>query len=182
MGVPVRMLSKPFIVALMGAPCSGKSTALPFLQTHLSKTFQVLCVPETATMFFTNSEGFKPWRKKELQYNIAVQRILFAHQLATEEAFCEFANLHPKKRAVVILDSCCLSSKIYLPDLAWSGLLGEHRFFSEKHLRDRYDLVIHMTTAAKCGEYKWGHGSNNSGRFHTREQAVNFDQRCIEIV
>merc|ERR1712137_455764 len=28
----------------------------------------------------------------------------------------------------------------------------------------------------------WGHGSNNSGRFHTREQAVNFDQRCIEIV
>merc|ERR1719223_593239 len=41
---------------------------------------------------------------------------------------------------------------------------------------DRYDLVVHLSTCAKVGEYQWGPGSNNPGRYHSPEEAAKLDQ------
>merc|ERR1719145_468415 len=96
--------SRPFVVVLTGGPSSGKSSALALLRDRLTaRGFQVLTVPENATHFLANSDGFQPeWAGTYSA--VRMQRAFFDYQIAQEEAFKEFAALHPTKRAVVLLD------------------------------------------------------------------------------
>merc|ERR1719145_421583 len=108
--------SRPFVVVLTGGPSAGKSSALALLRDRLTaRGFQVLTCPENATHFLANSEGFQPeWAGTYQQ--VKMQRIFLDYQIAQEEAFKAFAVLHPRKRAVLLLDSCTLNSKVYVSE------------------------------------------------------------------
>lgn len=178
------MSSKPFLVALMGGPCAGKSSAIAFLRYHLSKAgFQALTLPETASLFWNNSEGFQlEWSRDETKL-LDMQHIFLRHQMAVEDAFCKFAKLHPRKRSILILDCCTLNSKLYLSDAQWDKLLKlSGNAFTEEQLLNRYDLVIHMNSCAFTDAYEWGPDSNNPGRHHSPEQANELDRRCSEVL
>jgi len=41
--------------------------------------------------------------------------------------------------------------------------------------------VMHLSTCAKVGEYEWGPGSNNPGRYHTPEEAATLDKTCEDV-
>jgi len=175
--------TKPFVVVLTGGPSSGKSSALALLRHRLSaRGFQVLTVPENATHFLANSDGFQPeWAGTEAQ--VRMQRIFLDFQLEQEEAFKSFAALHPSKPAVLLLDCCTINSKVYLSDEQWEQVLkfpGKPAF-TEEELFNRYDLVVHMVTCALHDNYEWGPGSNNPGRYHSPEQAYEQDQRCLKV-
>jgi hypothetical protein len=168
---------------LTGGPSAGKSSALALLRDRLTvRGFQVLTVPENATQLLANSDGFQPeWAGTFSQ--VCMQRIFLEYQLAQEEAFGAFARLHPAKRGVLLLDCCTLNSKVYLSDDQWEQVLsfpGKPRL-TEEELLGRYDLVIHMVTCADLGNYEWGPGSNNPGRYHTPEQAKETDERCLQV-
>lgn len=175
--------SRPFVVVLTGGPSSGKSSALALLRARLTaRGFQVLTVPENATHFLANSDGFQPeWAGAYAQ--VRMQRIFLDYQLAQEEAFKAFASLHPTKRAVLLLDCCTLNSKVYVDDEQWKQVLAfpDRPPTSEEALMGRYDLVVHMMTCALEGHYEWGPGSNNPGRYHTPEQAKEQDDRCLQV-
>merc|ERR1719183_1504163 len=111
---------RPFVVVLTGGPSAGKSSALALLRDRLTvRGFQVLTVPENATHFLANSDGFQPeWAGTQAQ--VGMQRIFLEYQMAQEEAFGAFARLHPAKRGVLLLDSCTLNSKVYLSDEQWA--------------------------------------------------------------
>eukprot|EP00928_Gymnodinium_smaydae_P095947 TRINITY_DN8356_c0_g1_i1.p1 TRINITY_DN8356_c0_g1~~TRINITY_DN8356_c0_g1_i1.p1 ORF type:complete len:502 (-),score=124.41 TRINITY_DN8356_c0_g1_i1:96-1556(-) len=176
---------KPFIVVLTGGPSAGKSSAMAILRDRLSvRGFQVLTIPENATHFLANSDGFQPeWAGAPEQ--VRMQRIFMDYQIAQEEAFKAFAALHPRKRAVLLLDCCSMNSKVYLSEEQFQQLMNLEGFppLQEADLMARYDLVIHMKTVAysKNGGYEWGPGSNNPGRYHTPEQAKEFDERCLAV-
>jgi hypothetical protein len=175
--------SRPFVVVLTGGPCAGKTSAMAFLRDRLSKRgFQVLTVPENATHFLANSEGFQPeWAGKPAQ--VAMQRIFLEYQMAQEEAFKAFAHLHPTKRSILLLDCCTLNSKVYLTDEQWKQVLQlpGHTRLTEQQLFARYDLVIHMVSCAFEGLYEWGPGSNNPGRYHSPEEAKECDKRSLDV-
>merc|ERR1711865_120213 len=59
----------------------------------------------------------------------------------------------------------------------WQKALQKNNI-EERQLLDRYDLVIHLGTCAKGGDYEWGPGSNNPGRYHSPEEAVKLDGIC----
>lgn len=176
-------------MVLTGGPSSGKSSALALLRSRLtSRGFQVLTVPENATHFLANSDGFQgAWKGTEDQ--VRMQRIFLDYQIAQEDAFKAFSQLHPVKRAVLLLDCCTLNSKLYLTDDQWQQALrlpGSVRFteavtYTEEELFARYDLVVHMETTASSGDYQFGPGSNNPGRYHTPEEAKEQDKRCREV-
>merc|ERR1719221_2188271 len=90
--------ARPFVVVLTGGPCSGKSSALALLRSRLcARGFQVLTVPENATHFLANSDGFQPeWAGTDTQ--VQMQRVFLDFQLSQEDAFKAFAHLHPTKR------------------------------------------------------------------------------------
>lgn len=174
---------RPFVVVLTGGPCSGKSSALALLRDRLSsRGFQVLTVPENATHFLTNSDGFQPeWAGTFSQ--VRMQRLFLDYQIAQEEAFKAFAELHPTKPAVLLLDCCTLNSKVYLSEAQWQQVLkmpGKPAL-TEEELFARYDLVVHMVSCATEGHYEFGPGSNNPGRYSTREQAQDADRRSLEV-
>lgn len=156
---------------------------MAFLRDRLSKRgFQVLTVPENATHFLTNSEGFQPeWAGTDSQ--VAMQRIFMEYQISQEEAFKSFAKLHPSKRSILLLDCCTLNSKVYLSDEQWKKVLSlpGHAALTEQQLFSRYDLVIHMVSCAFEGLYEWGPGSNNPGRYHSPEQAREADKRSLDV-
>ena len=60
--------------------------------------------------------------------------------------------------SVVILDRGLLDIAAYLPKAAWTTVL-QATGQDERHLLPRYDVVVHLTTAAHGAEefYKSGH-------------------------
>jgi len=174
---------RPFVAVLTGGPCAGKTSAMAFLKARLSKRgFQVLTVPENATHFLANSEGFQPeWAGKHAQ--VEMQRIFLEYQMSQEEAFKAFAKLHPTKRSILLLDCCTLNSKVYVSDEQWKQVLAlpGHELLTEQQLFSRYDLVIHMVSCAFDGLYEWGPGSNNPGRYHSPEEAKECDKRSLDV-
>eukprot|EP00928_Gymnodinium_smaydae_P012151 TRINITY_DN14418_c0_g2_i1.p1 TRINITY_DN14418_c0_g2~~TRINITY_DN14418_c0_g2_i1.p1 ORF type:complete len:457 (+),score=105.03 TRINITY_DN14418_c0_g2_i1:69-1439(+) len=180
---PATSRQRPFVVVLTGGPSSGKSSALALLRDRLStRGFQVLTIPEMATHLLVNSDGFQPeWVGTEKQ--VQIQRLFIDFQLSQEEAFTELAQMHPTKRPVLVLDSCTLNPKVYLNDEQWQRALNfpGKAPQTEEALLARYDLIIHMVTSAHGGNYEWGPGSNNPGRFHSREEAQKYDKRALEV-
>jgi hypothetical protein len=175
---------RPFTVVLTGGPCSGKSSVLAVLKRRLSvRGFQVLTIPENATHFLANSDGFQPdWAGTDSQAEM--QRIFLDFQLDQERGFHQFAALNPKP-AVLLLDRSVMDCKVFISDDQWEKVLNHHTKpkLLEEDLLKRYDLVLHMVTCAEGneGKYEWGPESNNPGRYHTPEQAREQDQRCLEV-
>eukprot|EP00933_Yihiella_yeosuensis_P043132 TRINITY_DN37876_c0_g1_i2.p1 TRINITY_DN37876_c0_g1~~TRINITY_DN37876_c0_g1_i2.p1 ORF type:complete len:487 (+),score=72.78 TRINITY_DN37876_c0_g1_i2:108-1463(+) len=166
-------------IVLTGGPCSGKSSVLALIRDRLSKRgFQVVTVPEYATHFFANSDGFQgEWvatdKEKELQ------RVLLRYQIMQEDLFKDYAALNSKP-SVLLLDRGCLDQKVFVSsEDVWTSALTSCAV-TEKELLDRYDMVMHLATCAKVGEYEWGPGSNNPGRYHTPEEAAKLDKTCEE--
>jgi hypothetical protein len=112
-----------------------------------------------------------------------MQRIFLEYQIAQEDAFKAFGELHPTKRSVLLLDCCTLNSKVYLTDEQWSQVLTlpGKPVFTEQMLFARYDLVLHLVSCAFEGHYDWGPGSSNPGRYHSPEEAKEHDKRSLNV-
>ena len=172
-----------FVVVLTGGPGAGKSSCLTLLRQRLSvRGFQVITVPENATHFFANSDGFqREWLGT--QQLVTAQRILLDYQLHQEDAFKKMAMLHPtKKRTVMLLDCCTVSGKAYVSDDQWQEVLsypGKTRL-TEKQLLQRYDLIVHLVTSAyQEGCERWWY--NNPARFHDPAAAKEADAKCQHV-
>lgn len=167
---------KPFSIVLTGGPCGGKSSILAVIRDRLRKRgMQVIAVPEYATHFFANSDGFQPeWAGTAKEQGL--QNIFLAYQLMQEDMFHDFASLNSKP-SVLLLDRGVMDQKSFTSEEIWHAALRK-RNVTERQLLDRYDLVVHLGTCAKVGEYEWGPGSNNPGRYHSPEEAAKLDSVC----
>eukprot|EP00929_Paragymnodinium_shiwhaense_P112479 TRINITY_DN80737_c0_g1_i1.p1 TRINITY_DN80737_c0_g1~~TRINITY_DN80737_c0_g1_i1.p1 ORF type:complete len:444 (+),score=104.13 TRINITY_DN80737_c0_g1_i1:71-1402(+) len=167
-------------IVLTGGPCSGKSTMLALIRDRLSKRgMQVITVPEYATHFWANSEGFQGyWVATEQEESL--QDILMRYQVMQENMFHEYAALN-RKQAVLLMDRGVMDQKVFCSsDKIWSSALSKNNV-TEEQLLSRYDMVMHLGTCAKKGEYEWGPGSNNPGRYHSPDEAAKTDDRCKEV-
>jgi len=167
---------RPFSIVLTGGPCGGKSSILAVIRDRLRKRgMQVIAVPEYATHFFANSDGFQPeWVGTEKEQGL--QNVFLAYQTMQEDMFQEFASLNTKP-SVLLLDRAALDQKAHTSEDIWQAALRKNNV-TERQLLDRYDLVVHLGTCAKVGDYEWGPGSNNPGRYHSPEEAAKLDSVC----
>mmetsp|Transcript_116585 Transcript_116585/g.329736 ORF Transcript_116585/g.329736 Transcript_116585/m.329736 type:complete len:218 (-) Transcript_116585:105-758(-) len=167
-------------IVLTGGPCSGKSSILALIRDRLSKRgMQVITVPEYATHFFANSDGFQPaWVGAQEEQNL--QDIFLRYQVTQENMFHEYAALNTKP-SVLLLDRAVLDQKVFTSsEEIWQSALDKNNV-TEEQLLSRYDMVMHLGTCAKAGDYQWGPGSNNPGRYHTPDEAAALDKKCEEV-
>jgi thymidylate kinase len=158
-------------IALTGGPCGGKSTAIPILKEFLeAKGWQVYTTPETATLL--SAHGIE-LGSPNLVMRLAVQTAILKLQLALEDGMMAAAQASGKD-CVVISDRGLMDTKVYIDQQEWQPHLERHHL-SETILRNRYDAVFHMMSAAVGAPKFYNH--DNPERWETLEQAIVNDRK-----
>ena len=96
-------------------------------------------------------------------------------QLTKERLFERGARTMPADKVLIVCDRGAMDNKAYMTEAEFSRLCAELHT-SEAALRDRYDAVFHLVTAAKGAEEAYTF-ANNAARYETVEQAVALDAR-----
>ena len=160
-------------IVITGGPCAGKTTAMSWIQSNFTKLgYTVLFVPETATELITG--GVAPWTCGS---NMEYQKCQMQLQLEKEKIFEQGALTMPGEKILIVCDRGTLDNKAYLTELEFAYIM-ENLKCNEVELRDRYDAVFHLVTAAKGAE-KFYTTANNSARTENEEQAVILDDKLI---
>jgi hypothetical protein len=201
---PSSKRSKVYSVVLTGGPCGGKSSALKdftkklnehgydgtcfslYLSldltsyTHLQlKT--VYTAPEVPTIMINGGCQYPGMEGKEEldEFETALLKL----QLQMESSFTQCAA-STGRPSVLVLDRGLMDPAAYLPTEQWQAIL-EKNGFKEEDFLSRYDLVLHLVTAADGAEkfYVYNDGTskgNNSARKETPEQARVLDAKIKE--
>lgn len=157
-------------IVITGGPCSGKSTALSWLQTEFSKKgYLVLFVPETASELIIG--GIAPWT---IDTNLEFETYILKLQLEKEKIFEEAAeNVKGYDKILIVCDRGCLDCKAYMTQAEFKHALKTLNT-NEIQLRDSYDAVFHLVTAAKGAE-EFYTLNNNPARLESKEEAIEKD-------
>lgn len=161
-------------MVLTGGPCAGKSTAISWLMADMQKRgWKVLFAPEVATELIT--AGIT---RETFGNMVDFQRAVFQMQLAKERVYEQMAESLPASKVLLVFDRGLMDGAAYLNATQFQGLLRQAGL-TEVQARDRYDLVVHLVTAAK-GAREHYKTSNNAARKETAQEAASIDNRLIE--
>ncbi|MBE5996457.1 MAG: hypothetical protein E7240_03760 [Lachnospiraceae bacterium] len=160
-------------IVITGGPCAGKTTAMSWIQNTFSKKgYCVLFVPETATELITG--GVAPWT---CGTNADYQKCQVKLQLEKEKIFETAAKTMKQDRILIVCDRGALDNKAYMNDEEWKAVM-DFLDTNEVELRDSYDAVFHLVTAANGAEDFYT-TANNAARTETPEQARALDDALI---
>ena len=160
-------------IVITGGPCAGKTTAMSWIQNAFSKEgYLVLFVSETATEL---SSGGAPWKftRNNREYQLQVTKLM----LAKEQAFESVARTFDEEKVLIVCDRGALDNRAYMNDEEFRYVLDQLNT-GEVELRDHYDAVFHLVTAAKGAE-EFYTLSNNAARYETVEEAIRVDDGLI---
>lgn len=160
-------------IVITGGPCAGKSTAMSWIQNAFSKMgYAVLFVPETATELITG--GVAPWT---CSTNVDYQKCQLKLQLEKEKVFEQAACTMAVKKVLMVCDRGALDNKAYMNETEFAEAMKSIDT-NEVDLRDNYDAVFHLVTAAKGAE-EFYTTANNSARTETITEAAELDNKLI---
>ena len=160
-------------IVITGGPCAGKTTAMSWIQNAFTqKGYLVLFVDETATQL---SNGGAPWRltRNNREYQYRVTQLM----LAKEEVFTGIARTFEAEKVLIVCDRGALDNRAYMTAEEFRYVLDKLNT-SEVELRDHYDAVFHLVTAAKGAE-EFYTTANNAARYETVEEAAAMDDKLI---
>ena len=159
-------------IVLTGGPCGGKSTALSRIeQIYTAMGYKVVFVSETATELITG--GVAPW----LINNVDFQTSLLSMQLFREKTYEQLAGKLSDEKVLVVCDRGALDNKAYMSENDFLEVLSALNT-NEVDLRDNYDAVFHLVSAADGAETFYT-TANNEARTETIEQAIMLDRSLI---
>ncbi len=160
-------------IVITGGPCAGKSTAMSWVQNAFTQMgYTVLFVPETATELITG--GVAPWT---CGTNGEFQKCLLQLQLDKEKVFEQAAKTMDVSKVLIVCDRGALDNRAYMDAVEFAQAL-EYLGTNEVELRDNYDAVFHLVTAAKGAE-EFYTTANNSARTETVDEAATLDDKLI---
>lgn len=160
-------------IVITGGPCAGKTTAMSRIQDAFTqKGYTVLFIPETSTELIT--AGVCPWTcGTKADY----QTCLLKLQIEKEKIFEQAAKTMNCEKILIVCDRGVLDNRAYMTDEEFSHAL-EAIQSNEVELRDSYDAVFHLVTAAKGAESFYT-TENNAARTETHAQAAELDDKLI---
>jgi CYTH domain-containing protein/predicted ATPase len=168
----------PFLhIVITGGPGAGKTTALAALPEDLeARDYGVLTVPEAATMLalsgFPIHDAVAQGGQLLWDFNVAIVRM----QIQLREVYEDLAirlNAITGKRFVLLHDRGICDNKAYIGAEKFEQMLDEVGI-DMFEARDRYDVVVHMVSAADGAE-EFYTTENNAARTETVEQARAMD-------
>ena len=160
-------------IVITGGPCAGKTTAMSWIRNaFIKRGYTVLFVSETATELITG--GVEP---KACTSGVEFQKCLALLQHKKEEIFTRAAHTMKAERVLIVCDRGMLDNKAYMSELEFAEVMRELGS-SEVEMRDQYDAVFHLVTAAK-GALEAYTLDNNKARTETPEEAAALDDAII---
>ena len=160
-------------IVITGGPCAGKTTAMSWIQNAFTRLgYAVLFVDETATQLITG--GAAPWLNTS---NRDFQWHLLQLQIAKENAFADIAKTMKSQKILIVCDRAAMDNCAYMTEQEFGWVLKQLQT-NKVALRDQYDAVFHLVTAAKGAE-KFYTLANNQARTETVEEASALDDKLI---
>ena len=160
-------------IVITGGPCAGKTTAMSWIQNHFTDLgYHVIFVPECATELI--NAGISGITCKDL---VSFQSALMTLQLQREKIYERAAKTIKKDKVLIVCDRGMMDSKAYLSGLEFATVINSLNK-NEVELRDNYDAVFHLVTAAKGAEDFYT-TENNTARTESIEDAREADNRLI---
>lgn len=162
-------------VVLTGGPCGGKTTSISSIEENFKeKGYHVIIVPEAATILINS--GIRPFGNNCLSmYDFQKYVMKLQFEL---EALAEKAALEIYAPTIILCDRGLLDDKAYVTEEEFNSLLA-HFNATQFDLLNRYDLVLHLKTAAD-GKEEFYTTANNGARIETPEEAREKDKRTLE--
>ncbi len=171
-------MKKIIRIVITGGPCGGKTTALE----EISKIFReqgytVIWVNETATELI--KDGVKPFGNEKDQMKLLdFQQMILDAQLAKEKIRDYAAAVCENENVVILYDRGILDNRAYIKDEEFLSMI-EKKGITEAEILSRYDLVIHLVTAAD-GKEEYYTTKNNTARTETADEARFKDKKTME--
>ena len=162
-------------IVITGGPCAGKSTALSWIQEEFTKRgYNVIFVPEAATEVILAGVN-----RNNLKSVLDFQMILLKNQIEKERLFEQAAlKFKNNNKVLIVCDRGTIDSKAYMTDYDFKQML-KIMGLNEIELRDSYDAVFHLVTAAKGAE-EFYTNSNNTARTETVKEAIVADNNTLK--
>lgn len=160
-------------IVITGGPCAGKTTAMSWIQNAFTeKGYTVIFVDETATQL---SRGGAPWilNHNNKEYQLQVTKLM----LAKEQVFEDIVKTFDTEKVLIVCDRGALDNRAYMTEEEFRYVLNQLGT-NEIELRDHYDAVFHLVTAAKGAE-EFYTLANNVARYETVEEAIRVDEGLI---
>ena len=165
-------------ICFTGGPCAGKTTALTEVSESLRELgFTVFVVPEAASLIFSGGgdldlSNYDDYSALKFQY------MLLQLQKCLEDIYSELALLN-RKKVVVLCDRGVMDGSAYLTADQWKTLIDEWDLDVVRMRDRRYDMVVHLVTAADGAEefYSSGLSGTNKARVENLESAIKLDKK-----
>ena len=162
-------------IVITGGPCAGKSSAMERVRDEFTALgYKVLLVAETATELING--GISPWSCRS---GIEYQTFLLKLQLEKENVYKNAAESMDSEKILIVCDRGAIDGKAYMEQADFDALV-ESLGITENELRDRYDAVFHLVSAAKGAE-EFYTTENNFARTESASQAAELDDRIIDV-
>jgi thymidylate kinase len=133
-------------IAVTGGPCSGKTSGMQHLSAMFKDAgFDVLVVPEVATLLFDAGVDLRCATSEQC---VLQQTVVLSTMLHLEDALTMLSSKKKASHPIVILcDRAAMDGKAYCTDAEWRLVL-ENTSHTNHDLCSRYDVVVHLVTAA----------------------------------
>lgn len=167
-------------IVITGGPCSGKTTSMDYISEKLQDLgFRVIIVPEIATEFISGGvPDIEQLKKENPQKYLEVERQIILATLSRREEKRALARIFNDEKCVIFFDRGAMDTKAYVPREFFEAILREEGL-TLYDVRDSYDGVIHLITAARGAE-KFYTKENNQARREMLEEARDVDKRTLE--
>lgn len=148
-------------IVLTGGPCAGKTTALVRVIEHFSSLgFKVFTIPEVPTLFTQAGMNYLTTNKGFFYQG---EKATLEIQLALEDKFTRMAQECTEQPCVIVCDRGAMDISAYMEPAFWDAITAEVGT-STPQLRQRYDAVLHLVSAADGAEQYYT-TANNAQRY-----------------
>jgi predicted ATPase len=167
-------------IVLTGGPGGGKTTALAILARLLARSgVRVLTVPEIATLIITRGLDIAAISRDDGDANCRFQRELFTtHRKYRRRALQRAAAFAPTP-TVILYDRSELDGRAWHDHDCFDALAAEENT-TVAQVRDSYDGVMHLVTAAIGAEHAYTL-HNNEARWESVSEAASRDAKVFAV-
>ncbi|OGL65160.1 hypothetical protein A3B21_00275 [Candidatus Uhrbacteria bacterium RIFCSPLOWO2_01_FULL_47_24] len=136
-------------IVFTGGPCAGKTTTINYVGKKL-KELGFHCVLPAEVSAILIDAALLPNKIRPLRYG-PFERAYVKTQLFWESIFDKMAQEAEGDKKIIIFDRGVIDLAAYMPVPEFNAIIKKHGWNFEE-LRDSYDLVVHMVTAAEGAE------------------------------
>jgi len=154
-------------ICFTGGPSGGKTTAISTISGYLRDLGHVvICVPDAEKIVVSNlgAKGLAKSNKEiagSRKIDLHINQLLL--QLMLEDTFTNIIKQTQPNRdqeLFLMIENGALDQKAYSTEEEWSSVLVETKI-NESLLLERYDMVLHMVTAADGAANHFNHLNNS---------------------